>query len=206
MASATTTVPGAASTCRRAARLGVSPTTPRSCAAPSPIRSPTTTSRWQCRPAPATVPAPPAQQPHRPAPARPSPRARRCPRVPRDAEIDQHAVAHVFGNKPGRPCRGVRNGAVIGADDVAQILRVEPRRKRRRTDQVAEHVGELAAFRPTDGARRSDAAGVGDGAPDPASSAIALRACGDRRQRKRQFHADHQRLASARPSDPPRLR
>ena len=44
MASATTTVPGSASACRRAARLGVSPTTASSCAAPSPTRSPTTTS------------------------------------------------------------------------------------------------------------------------------------------------------------------
>ena len=33
-----------ASACSRAARFGVSPTTPRSCAAPAPIRSPTTTS------------------------------------------------------------------------------------------------------------------------------------------------------------------
>ena len=41
--SATTRVPGRASACRRAARFGVSPTTPRSCAAPAPIRSPTTT-------------------------------------------------------------------------------------------------------------------------------------------------------------------
>jgi len=41
--SATTKVLGRASACRRAARFGVSPTTPRSCAAPAPIRSPTTT-------------------------------------------------------------------------------------------------------------------------------------------------------------------
>ena len=39
-----TTLPGAASACSRAARFGVSPTTACSCAAPSPIRSPTTTS------------------------------------------------------------------------------------------------------------------------------------------------------------------
>jgi hypothetical protein len=41
--SAMTSVPGCASTCSRAARFGVSPMTPRSCAAPVPIRSPTTT-------------------------------------------------------------------------------------------------------------------------------------------------------------------
>ena len=41
--SAMTTVFGSARACRRAARFGVSPTMPRSCASPDPIRSPTTT-------------------------------------------------------------------------------------------------------------------------------------------------------------------
>ena len=44
MPSAMTTVFGSAMPCRRAARFGVSPTMPRSCASPDPIRSPTTTS------------------------------------------------------------------------------------------------------------------------------------------------------------------
>ena len=44
MPSAMTTVFGSAMPCRRAARFGVSPTMPRSCASPEPIRSPTTTS------------------------------------------------------------------------------------------------------------------------------------------------------------------
>ena len=44
MPSAMTTVFGSAMPCRRAARFGVSPTMPRSCASPAPIRSPTTTS------------------------------------------------------------------------------------------------------------------------------------------------------------------
>src|SRR5262249_34236695 len=39
----TTTMFGSASPCRRAARFGVSPTMPRSCVSPDPIRSPTTT-------------------------------------------------------------------------------------------------------------------------------------------------------------------
>ena len=42
--SAMTIVFGSASPCTRAARFGVSPTTPRSCDAPAPIRSPTTAS------------------------------------------------------------------------------------------------------------------------------------------------------------------
>jgi hypothetical protein len=41
--SAMTTVFGSAMLCSRAARFGVSPTMPRSCASPDPIRSPTTT-------------------------------------------------------------------------------------------------------------------------------------------------------------------
>ena len=44
MPSAMTTVSGSAIACSRAARFGVSPTTPRSCASPDPMRSPTTTS------------------------------------------------------------------------------------------------------------------------------------------------------------------
>ena len=41
--SAITTMFGSATPCNRAARLGVSPTIPRSCASPEPVRSPTTT-------------------------------------------------------------------------------------------------------------------------------------------------------------------
>ncbi len=44
------------------------------------------------------------------------------------AEIDQHAVAHVFGDKTGEPADGVGDAAVIGPDDLAQILGVEARR------------------------------------------------------------------------------
>ena len=41
--------------------------------------------------------------------------------------------------------------AVIGADDLAQILGIEPRRQRRRADEIAEHHRQLAAlsFAPT---------------------------------------------------------
>ena len=42
--SAMTTMFGSAALCRRAAMFGVSPTMPRSCASPDPIKSPTTTS------------------------------------------------------------------------------------------------------------------------------------------------------------------
>ena len=35
---------------------------------------------------------------------------------------------------------------MVGADHLAQVLGIEPRRKRGRADQIAEHHGELAAF------------------------------------------------------------
>ena len=64
------------------------------------------------------------------------------------AEIDQHPVAHVLGDKPGEADNGVGDAAVIGADDLAQILWIVARRQRRRADQIAEHHGQLAPLRP----------------------------------------------------------
>jgi hypothetical protein len=62
---------------------------------------------------------------------------------PRIAEIGQHAVAHVLGDKAAAASDDLGDAAVIGADDRAQILRVEPRRQRGRPDQVAEHHRQL---------------------------------------------------------------
>jgi hypothetical protein len=56
----------------------------------------------------------------------------------RVAEVDEHAVAHVFGDEAGEAGNGVGDAAVVGADDLAQILGIEPRRQRRRADQIAE--------------------------------------------------------------------
>ena len=42
------------------------------------------------------------------------------------SEIDQHAVAHVFGDEPGKAANSLGNDAMIGADHLAQILRIEP--------------------------------------------------------------------------------
>jgi hypothetical protein len=47
--SAMTTVFGSATLCRRAARFGVSPTMPRSCASPEPIRSRPRPAQWLCQ-------------------------------------------------------------------------------------------------------------------------------------------------------------
>ena len=45
---------------------------------------------------------------------------------------------------------------VIGRDDAAHVLGIEPRRDRGRADKVAEHHGELAALRGVPRRARSD--------------------------------------------------
>jgi hypothetical protein len=75
----------------------------------------------------------------------------------RVAEIDQHPVAHVFGDKAGEPRRRNGDAAVVGADDLAQILRIEADRQRGRADQIAEHYGQLP---PLGLARRSRSGGA----------------------------------------------
>ena len=62
------------------------------------------------------------------------------------AEIDQHAVAHVFGDEAAEAGDHGGRAFVIGGDDVAQVFRIELRRQRGRADQIAEHHGELAAL------------------------------------------------------------
>src|SRR5262249_35752552 len=44
---------------------------------------------------------------------------------PRVAEISQDSVAHVFRDKAVEPANDLSDGAMIGGDDLAQILRVE---------------------------------------------------------------------------------
>ena len=64
----------------------------------------------------------------------------------RIAEIGEDAVAHeprdiavVGGNDP---CAG----GTIGADHLPHVFGIEPRRERRRADQIAEHHGKVAPF------------------------------------------------------------
>jgi hypothetical protein len=64
----------------------------------------------------------------------------------RVTEISQHAVTEILGNKAAGAGDYLGATAVIGADDVAQLLRIEPRRQCRRTDEVGEHDRELASF------------------------------------------------------------
>ena len=62
----------------------------------------------------------------------------------RIAEIDQNPVAHVFGDKAVEAGDRVGDAAVVGADHLAQILGIKPRRQRGRADQIAEHHRDLA--------------------------------------------------------------
>jgi hypothetical protein len=62
----------------------------------------------------------------------------------RIAEIDQHAIAHIFGDKAVEAADRLGDCAVIGADQLPQILRVETRRECRRADEIAEHHRQLA--------------------------------------------------------------
>jgi hypothetical protein len=65
---------------------------------------------------------------------------------PRVAEISEHTVANIFGDKSAGGFNDGGNAAVIGADHRTQILRVEPRRQCRRADQIAEQHRQLPAL------------------------------------------------------------
>jgi hypothetical protein len=64
----------------------------------------------------------------------------------RIAEIGQHPVAHVLRDEPTGLADEIGAAAVIRADDLAQILGIEPRRECRRADQIAEHHRQLPAL------------------------------------------------------------
>ena len=156
MLSAMTTLFGSAMPCRRAARFGVSPTMPRSCASPDPIRSPTTTS-------PVAMPtrvcsgACVFRAAHRRDQLQP--RAHRPLGVVlmglRIAEVDQDAVAHVLRHEPAEALHGLGDAFLIGRNDLAQVLRVHAGGECRRADQVREHHRDLAALGAEDGRTRS---------------------------------------------------
>ena len=64
----------------------------------------------------------------------------------RIAEIDQHAVAHIFRHEPAEAAHGLGDAFLIGRNDLAQVLRVHAGGERRRADQVGEHHRDLAAL------------------------------------------------------------
>src|SRR5215468_6610087 len=99
-----TIVFGAAADCSLAARLGVSPMTPRSRESPEPTRSPTTT-----RPVPIPIRIVLVRL-----------------RVPK---IAQYAVAHIFGDITIKSGYGLGNTFVISPDDVPEVLRIHAGRQ-----------------------------------------------------------------------------
>src|SRR4029077_18574789 len=62
------------------------------------------------------------------------------------AEIDQHAVAHVLGDKAIEMGDRFGDATVIPADHLAHVLWIKPRRERRRTDQITKHHRELSTL------------------------------------------------------------
>ena len=64
----------------------------------------------------------------------------------RVAEVNEKPVAEVLGDVPLVARDDLGAGRLIGADDLSEVLRVQPGGERRRADQVAEHHGELAAL------------------------------------------------------------
>src|SRR6516225_273279 len=94
----------------------------------------------------------------------------------RIAEIDEHTVAHILGDKAAKAGDDVGDAAMVGADDLAQILGIEARRQRRRTDQIAEHHRQLPplGLHPHPSLRRPRGR-VRSGLPPPAKPEMALR-------------------------------
>jgi hypothetical protein len=83
----------------------------------------------------------------------------------RIAEIDHHPIAHELGEMTLVAGDDADAGIPVGAVQPAQILWIEPRRKRRRAHQVAKHHRHLAAFgrrqgRHIAGRRRPDTGGL----------------------------------------------
>ena len=62
----------------------------------------------------------------------------------RKAEIRQHAVAHEFGDEAVIARDRARTGILIGANDLAHVLGIEPGRECGGAYEVAEHDRELA--------------------------------------------------------------
>src|SRR5262245_37012312 len=64
----------------------------------------------------------------------------------RIAEIDQHAIAHILGNKSIETAYGFGSAFLVGRNNLSEVLRVHARGERRRTDQIAEHHSYLTTL------------------------------------------------------------
>jgi len=65
----------------------------------------------------------------------------------RVAEIDQHAIAHVFRDKSTVALHRFCDTFLISRDELAQVFGVHARRQRRRAYEIAEHHGDLTTLR-----------------------------------------------------------
>src|ERR1700730_6007195 len=97
----------------------------------------------------------------------------------RVAEINENAVSHVLGDKAVEPGDHLCDGAVIRADDLAQILGIEAGGEGGRADHGAEHDSRLPTFGiGLCGASREAAAAVaGTSAPSAAMASSSRRRC-----------------------------
>src|SRR5262249_25707201 len=65
---------------------------------------------------------------------------------PRETEINQHSVAHVLSDKAIEFGDHASDGAVIGGDNLAQILGIKTSGEFGRADKITEHYCDLSAF------------------------------------------------------------
>ena len=147
-----TSVLGAASPCRRAARLGVSPRASCSCrrAAPhvahhhQPGMDPQ--AHGQLHPLllrQAGIELAQGLDHPQPGPHRPLGVIFVRQGI---AEVDQQAIAEILGDMPLKAGDHLGAGVLIGPHHLAQVFRVELAGERGRVHQVTEQHGELAAF------------------------------------------------------------
>src|ERR1700682_2705373 len=64
----------------------------------------------------------------------------------RIAEVNQHTIAHISGDEAPEVPHGLGDAPLVGRNDLAKVLWVHTGGKRRRTDKVREHHGDLAAL------------------------------------------------------------
>ena len=62
------------------------------------------------------------------------------------AEIDQHAVAHVFRHEAAEASDRFCHAFLISADHLAQVFRVHPRGELGRSDKINKHHRHLTTF------------------------------------------------------------
>ena len=62
------------------------------------------------------------------------------------AEINDYALAHVLADKAVEPADDVGNGAMIGGDDLVQILGIDPPGEPACADEIADHHRHLPSL------------------------------------------------------------